>query len=31
MQKISVNGRKLPKIAQFALFRGQGAAIGKIL
>ena len=31
MQKNSVKRRKLPKIAQFTLFRGQGGAIDKIL
>ena len=31
MQKNSEKGRKLPKITQCALFRGQGGAIGKFL
>ena len=29
MQKNSEKGRKLPKITQFTLFRGQGGDIGK--
>ena len=31
MQKYSEKGRNLPKITQFALFRGQGGTINKKL